>query len=213
METRPCISSSIAMSSHAYWKTQTKKTHTPLRSWKAKSHHYSSSESTELYHWMHGVYTSHVSTQTLTRSPPKRSIYLFLWFPNPLPFLNNLLYKIAEWSYYFCLGNTVSCNSSNRKTFLDKLLISFTSPIPHSVVIAVVSIAIVIIATIIIKATISCAMERRKGTITLLLRIHREMHTQRSILQSLGTQHFANSLCRLSNLDFWTQCKSTFIFM
>lgn len=210
MEPRPCISSSIAMSSHAYWKTQTKKTHTPLRSWKAKSHHYSFSESTQLYQWMHGVYTSHVSTQTITRSPPKQSIYLFLQFPNPLPFLKGLLYQTAEWSYHLRPGNIVSCNSRNRKTFADKLLISITSPIPHSVVIAVVSVAIVIIATIIIKATISCAMERRRGAITLLPRIHRAMHTQHSILWSLGTQHFANSLCRLPNLDFWTRAKAHF---
>lgn len=162
---------------------------------------------------MQGVYTSHVSAQTLSRSPAKQSIYLFLQLPNPLPFLNSLLYQTAEWNCYLCLGNTVSCNSSNRATFSDKLWISFTSPIPHPVVIAVVSVAIVIIATIIIKATISCAVERRRGAITSLLTLHRAMHTQHSILQSLGSQHFANSLCTLSNLDFSTWCKSTFLFM
>lgn len=150
---------------------------------------------------MHGVYTSHVSTQTLTRSPAKQSVYLVTTQSPPLfkqPSLPNSTMKLFSLSWKYCVLQL----KFNRKTFLDKLLTSFTSPIPHSVVIAVVAIAIVIIATIIIKATISCAVERRKGEITLLLRIHRAMHTQHSILQSLGTQHFANSLCRLLNLDF-----------
>lgn len=46
--------------------------------------------------------------QPKTRSPPKPPDYLFLWFPNPLPFLNSLLYQTAEWNYDLCLATQIT---------------------------------------------------------------------------------------------------------